>query len=118
MYASTEEILWKALIDTDLFDELREGNYEDIPLHNGDILNIHPDGNLKYYKFNYRDTCGYRFRDWWDFGTYLNSDKTTDSYIYELKSVASYMGVSPDDVDELLKNGFSPEEVEDYIYCM
>lgn len=36
----------------------------------------------------------------------------------DLKSVAVYQGYSPDEVDELLRSGFTPEEIEEYIYCM
>ena len=115
VYASTEEILWKALIETDLFDELKSGIFEVIPIHSGDILNILPDGNIVYSKFDYKETYGYGFRNWWDFGTYYSS---TNSYIDDLKSVAAHMGVSPDDIEELAENGFTPEEIEDYIYCM
>ena len=39
------------------------------------------------------------------------------TYLEDLKSVASYQGYSPEDVDELLNNGFTPEEVEEYLYC-
>ena len=39
-------------------------------------------------------------------------------YIEDLKSVAAYQGYSPEDIDELLENGFAPEEIEEYIYCM
>ena len=53
VYASTEEVLWKGLIDTDLFEELKGGCYEEIPIHNGDILNLRADGNIVYSKFDY-----------------------------------------------------------------
>ena len=115
VYASTEEILWKALVGTDLFEELKCGVFEEIPVHSGDILKILPDGNIEYYKFDYQKYSGYGFCNWWDYGAYYSSATT---YLDDLKSVASYMGVSPSDIDELAANGFSPEEIEEYIYCM
>ena len=36
------------------------------------------------------------------------------SYIEELKSVAGVFGYCADDVEHLLEEGFSPEELEDY----
>ncbi len=40
------------------------------------------------------------------------------SYIDDIKAVAKYQGYSPDTIDELIKSGFTPEEIEEYIYCM
>ena len=40
------------------------------------------------------------------------------SYIDDLNSIAAYQGYSPDDVDELIGSGFTPEEVEEYLYCI
>ena len=33
-----------------------------------------------------------------------------------IKSIAQYQGISVDVIDELLQDGLSPEEVEEYIY--
>ena len=62
VYASTEEILWKGLIETEIFDELKSRGFEEIPVQSGDILNILPDGNIVYSKFDYKDCCGVGFR--------------------------------------------------------
>ena len=40
MYASTISILWKALVDTELFRDLKCGDYEDIEIQDGEILKI------------------------------------------------------------------------------
>ena len=37
--------------------------------------------------------------------------------IEDLKAVAAYQGYSEKDIDNLLKDGFTPEEIEEYIYC-
>ena len=68
-----------------------------------------PDGTIVHDKFKYTD---YSFCkcNWWDYDI-------ESTYLEELKSVASYQGYSPEDVDELLNNGFTPEEVEEYLYC-
>ena len=37
-------------------------------------------------------------------------------YIDDLKSVANYQGYSPEDIDDLLIQGFSPWEIEEFLY--
>ena len=112
VYASTAEILYKALVGTKLFDEIKKGAFDEIEISSGDILNILPDGAIVYDKFNYTDySCFYRCQ-WWSY----NSSK--NSYIDDLKSVAAYQGYSPDDVDKLIESGFTPEEVEEYLYSV
>jgi hypothetical protein len=39
-----------------------------------------------------------------------------DAYVEELKIHAAYMGIDPDMVDELLGEGFTFDELEDYVY--
>lgn len=113
VYASTSEILFKALVETNLFDEIKQAKFEEININEGDILNILPDGTIVYDRFKYTDYFysgrGYH---WYDFDYYEGS------YIDDLKSVASYQGYSPEDVDELLDSGFSPEEIEEYLYAV
>ena len=112
VFASTEEILFKALIDSKLFSSLKKGEYEEVNISDGDILKICPDGKLIYDKFEYSI---YNGRHWWDFGFGVQR-YSKDDYINDLKTVAVYQGYSPEDIDRFLKSGFSPEEIESYIY--
>ena len=112
VYASTDKILYRALVETSLFDEIKTGAFEEIEINTGDILNILPDGSIICRKFNYTDYSCFRHCQWWDYNT-LNND-----YVDDLKSVAAYHGYSTDEIDSLLQNGFTPEEVEEYLYCM
>lgn len=112
VYASTDEILYKALVDTKLFAEIKKGAFDEIEINSGDILNILPDGSIVYDKFKYTDYSYFGNCNWWDY------DISESSYIDDLKSIAAYQGYSPDDVDELIKSGFTPEEVEEYLYCI
>lgn len=111
VYASTEEILWRALIETNLFRELKDGAHENIKISDGDILNILPDGTLVYDKFNYTDCSNYGYRNWWDY-------ETADDYNYidDLKMAAVYQGYTAEEIDELIAEGFTPEEIEEIIY--
>lgn len=108
VYASTDEILYKSLVDTKLFDEIKTGSFEEITVRPGDILRILPNGKVLTDKFSYTDYSDFH---WWDYSL-------KDDYIEDLKSVAAYQGFSPEVVDTLLDEGFLPEEIEDYIYCM
>lgn len=118
VYASTDEILYKAIVDySPLFSALKNGEFEAIDISEGNILKIRPDGIIERNTFEYSYYYG---RGWWDCGSLSTSglgDSEKSSYIDELKSFASYQGYSPDDVDELVKAGFSFDEIEAYIYC-
>ncbi len=115
VFASTDEILYKSVIDTKLFSELKNGNFEEVKISEGEILKICSNGDLEKGKFDYSYYCG---RNWWDFGIkpYHSSVTTQNSYIEDLKSIACYQGFSSETVDELLNNGFTLDEIEDYIY--
>lgn len=118
IYASTDEILYKALVDTKLFDEIKNGNFEEIDIKSGEIIQIRPDGTLIRNEFDYMEYYG--DLHWWDYryyGTKRKSSYAKSDYVEELKSVAAYQGYSEDEIDCLLKNGFTLEEIEEYIYC-
>lgn len=118
IYASTDEILWKALIDTELFSDIKSGDYELIDINNGDILNIKPTGKLMRSKFNFNDYSHLKYCNWWNYGVSDTSEKSayTDIYIEDLKAIAAYQGYSPEDIDNMLSYGISPYEIEEYLY--
>lgn len=114
VYASTESILFKALVDTPLFPELKKGCYEEVETFPGEILKILPDGTLEtsHFQFNH-----YEVKGWWEYNLWGKDDMTAE-YIEELKSMASMQGIPPEDVDELLADGFGFDEIEEYLYGM
>ena len=119
VYASTDEILYKALVDyPPLFSALKKGEVEAVPISEGDILKIRPDGKLDRKRFAYSYYYG---RDWWDYGSIcLNTRKSRcakNQYINDLKSIASFYGYTSEDIDDLIKAGVTAEELEDYLYC-
>ena len=121
VYASTDEILYKSLIDySPIFSSLKNGEYEAIDIYPGDILKIRTDGIIERSKFNYNY---YYSKRWWNYEPYsyislgnVENGNTKNDYINDLKSVASYMGYTPDVVDELINAGFTFDEIEDYMY--
>ena len=122
VYASTDEILYKALVDyPPLFSELKKGAVEEIEISEGDILKICPDGKIEKGSFEY--SCFYG-RNWWDYGgiySSVSSKHTGSGYMMndaleDLKSVAFYHGYSPDEIDELVDAGFTLDELEEFIY--
>ena len=114
IYASTEEILYKSLVDTKLFSEIKSGAFEEVEVRSGGIIRLLPDGKLLADTFSYTDYSTWYSCRWWNYGI----EDMRSTYIDDLKSVASYQGFSPDTVDELLHEGFTPEEIEEYIYCL
>lgn len=116
IYASTDAILWKALIETDLFSELKKGNYEQINISCGDILCIQSDGTLTYDKFDYMDS--YMGLSWRNYSFYSDDTYYNGTYLEDLKSVAKNLGVDEDMIDTLIDEGFTVDEIEEYIYCM
>lgn len=119
IYASTDEILYRSLIDSPLFPSLKKGEFESIEISEGDILNISPDGTIKKDAFEYSYYSG---RNWWDYGRYPYVSILGDSYeqkgdyIDDLKSIATFQGIDESAIDDLLAQGFTPQEIEEYIY--
>jgi hypothetical protein len=111
VYASTEAILFKALVDTPLFAELKKGEYDEVTILEGDILKITPSGRLEKSRF---DFCNYFGRGWWEID--LTERPITEAYIEDLKYLASCQGIDPNFVDEMLNENFLLEEIEEYLY--
>ena len=55
VYASTDEILYKSIVDSFLFDDLRHGKYEEIPITISTILKIKPSGEIERENFIFRE---------------------------------------------------------------
>lgn len=117
LYASTEEILRRAIsqLDLDAYKSCR------IPLDCGEILRIGRDGALTRSQFDdYRLFARWRASIWdmpyrrpWEEGELPAPE---DNYLEEVKSVASAFGYAPEEIDRLAGLGFSPEELEEFLY--
>ena len=116
VYASTEAILKKAMLQT----KLSLGKVEKVNLFSGEILRIDARGKLSRSHFDdSRLYSAYSF-SWprWDRHEAVNRPYAEDSnYLEDLKSVAVFHGLYPEDVDALIADGMDPMEIEELLYC-
>lgn len=118
VYVSTDDILFKALVDSPLFSDLKMHHYEEIQLENGTILRISSDGKTETEEFRFYDL---HRPHWWESDCFKDPYPIRDideEYIDALRMTALYNGIEPEQIDELLEAGFSLEEIEDAIYEM
>lgn len=119
VYASTEELLYKSILDAGLFRHITNKHFEVIPVNNGEILKIESNGKITRSRFTQAKTTFYY--NWYDFGTASTVDDFIDSdtafYIQELKDFAKYQGYDPEIIDALLSDGFTTDEIEEMLYC-
>ena len=115
LYASTAEILMDALIHI----PYHLGELEQVNIDSGELLMIGPDGSQQRSSFRFVDPMSYYSPGYWGWDccrqrTHWNAQ---DDYTKALKSVAGAFGISPDQIDQLLDEGFTHEEIEECLYC-
>lgn len=114
IYASTEPILKSALKQLNM----KLGKPTKIKVDCGEILKIDADGRMSRSQFdNSKIFLGYSH---WPryYGRPAVWEPVADSqasYIEDLKSVAAYYGIWPEDIDEMLADGVTPEEIEELL---
>lgn len=121
VYASTEDILRKGLKNS----RLSLGKGEPVRVFTGDILKIDGQGKISRSEFNDEKLHFASYPHWFDWQQYqeprwpyhFEERACEDSYIADLKAVAACCGVYPEDIDTLLAEGVSLEEIEEYLYC-
>lgn len=112
LYASTGAILLEALnhIPYPL------GEAEQVRIDGGKMLMVDADGTQKRSVFRYSDPLAF---GWFGYGEPCcrpSSRNKGSDYTTALKSVAGFYGISPDQIDRLLDDGFTHEEIEEYLY--
>ncbi|MBQ2664339.1 MAG: class II glutamine amidotransferase [Clostridia bacterium] len=112
-FASTERILWRGLIDSELFDDLQAGNFEYINIREGEILRLNAHGRIDRKEFEFYDGYGLDWRMGYSAKSYYGDDF---DYKHELRNVAPYFGYDREEVDEMLSMGYTPEEIEELLY--
>ena len=115
LYASTSEILGESLRHIVISGDAPEK----IKLNCGAILRIRPDGRMESATFDASNLYGFSYGYW---PRRSRRRRMTASAFQQggadaLRMVAGAFGYTPEDIDELLADGFTVEELEDYLYC-
>ena len=113
LYASTSEILMDALTRI----PHHFGEYERVDIDGGELLMIGPDGSQQRSSFRFVDPMSYYGLGYWGWGCCLVYRESRGDYTRALKSVAGAFGITPWQIDQLLEEGFTHEEIEDCLYC-
>ncbi len=117
VYASTEEILRTALqrLPFSLGTPVR------VDLTCGDILRIDKHGHQDRSSFDTSKLFRRMYEPWMDFGFHSSiscvSSGVKNNYLDDLKSIAMYYGFYPKEIDRLIAQGFSTDDIEEMLYC-
>ena len=118
LYASTEEILRNAIGKMRL-----AGTPEPVTLHCGDILKINAQGEQMQTTFSTEQFfCTWSPYFWPQSAMSVPARaKTLDdpdaAYLNELKTIANWYGYDNAVVDTWLAEGFTTDEIEEFLYC-
>lgn len=118
LYASTEEILRNAIGKMRL-----AGQPETVTLHCGDILKIDAQGERTQTTFSTEQfICSWSPYFWPKNPVTLPAKVTNDNgfetaYLEELKTAANWFGYDAALVDTWLEEGFTTDEIEEFLYC-
>lgn len=112
VYASTEDILKKAMLKA----MLPLGKAEKVFMVSGEMLRIDARGRITHSHFD--DSKIYPgFSQEWDFWTNCEPYAEKSNYLEDLKAVAVFYGLYPEDIDALIEDGIDPIEIEEMLYC-
>lgn len=104
VYASTREILERALAQTGL------AGGEELPLACGEIWQLRRDGSRQKDRFNDIHLLMDSYPPW-------RSWRQRDDGLQALRSAAPLFGFTQRSIDRLLEQGFTPEEIEELLFC-
>lgn len=116
VYASTEEILKKAMLQA----QLRLGKAERINLFSGELLRIDARGKITRSHFDDNrlySAFSFPWSRWESHETVKRPYADGSDYLDDLKSVAVFYGLYPEDIDALIEDGMDPMEIEEMLYC-
>ncbi len=115
LYASTEEILGRALRKM----RLGLGKPQQIETKCGDLLKINRNGAILRNAFDpddfYYPSIVRATHPKLSFSK--SKEEFEAEYLTQLKAAASYFGYSPDCVEEALRRGYTTEDIEEWLYC-
>lgn len=110
LYASTEAILRQAVART----WLRREQAEKVHVNSGDIVQIDLCGNIRTDYFDMGWAPYPHWGSWGQFSSCLSSPEPC--YLEQLKNVAASFGYTAEQIDQLLMEGWSTDEIEDAMY--
>lgn len=115
LYASTEEILKTGISRM----PMSLGKPERISLEMGDILKIDQQGHREIETFHadnllYRQRCFYWPSSWF---RPTKQEAVEDAYLEDLRTVAQSCGYENNVVNTWLREGFTTDEIEEFLYC-
>ncbi len=116
VYASTEEILKKAILKT----LLPLGKAEKVSMVSGEILRIDAHGKIRRSHFDDSNIYPGFSRDWEFWGSYDPARRPyadDSTWLDDLKTVAVFHGLYPEDIDALIEGGMDLMEIEELLYC-
>ena len=121
LYASTEEILQRAL----QFMHLELERPQKVGVECGEILCITRDGIRTKAEFCTDNLLSrWYWRSTWPTPMSRSTrnicswqSEPDKEYLQELKSVAQYYGYSPEVIDAFLEDGYTTDDLEDMLYC-
>lgn len=116
VYASTEEILKKAMIQA----QLKLGKAEKVNLFSGELLRIDARGKITRSHFDDNrlySAFSFPWSRWESHETVKRPYADGSDYLDDLKSVAVFYGLYPEDIDALIEDGMDPMEIEEMLYC-
>ena len=115
LYASTEAILKKAIrrLPFDL------GIPVPVEIRCGELLRIDRFGNLSRSHLDASNLFPRLYDPWGEWPRFqpITEPGIHDDYLNDLKAIAICHGLFPEDVDKLLADGFTTDDIEEYIYC-
>lgn len=124
IYASTEEILKAGLKKL----RLNFGKHERVKLESGDILKIDSAGKQSRSKFDdmglYYNYSFYPYSHGWEDiwsapskPSTVALDPVEKQCLDDMKHIAFHFGYFPEDIDELLAEGYTLDEIEEFIFA-
>ena len=124
IYASTEEILKVGL--KKLYQN--HGKHEKVKIDSGEILRIDSAGKQAHSKFDDMglyyaySLCPYS-HGWDDFWSAPSKpsigmlDPAEKQYLDDMKHIAYHFGYLPEDIDELVAEGYTLDEIEEFLFA-
>ena len=110
-YASTKEILTQAL------ERVNMTGGQEVPVSCGEILQIRADGRITRDQFD-DSALLMGTTPWWRSWWHETPEPSVDQlYLEELRSVATAFGYTRENIDSLLQQGFTTDEIEEFLYC-